>query len=95
MMGAIQCSVCGAISDSSLADIRCFQCYEDLRLALVNLVDAAESYSADQSSAKDPRCGNVQPITVAEGLALSKALREAYEVLRREGDRDEQGRGWR
>jgi hypothetical protein len=52
-----------------------------LREALEALKDAAEAYSADQSGADDPRCGLVQPITVAEGIALNEAMEKARKAL--------------
>jgi hypothetical protein len=52
-----------------------------LREALRRLAWAADGYAADQSRATDPRCGLVQPVTVADGVELLAALREAWEVL--------------
>lgn len=52
-----------------------------LRGLLVELIDAVEPYEADQSGATDPRCGEVQPITVEEGLALCRALSTARAYL--------------
>jgi hypothetical protein len=72
------------VSVQEIAPIIARHCNERervLRQALVNLVDAAESYAADQSGATDSRCGLVQPITVAEGEALNTALRTASAAL--------------
>jgi hypothetical protein len=52
-----------------------------LRDALCRLACAADVYAAEQSTATDPRCGLVQPVTVADGVDLLAALREAWEVL--------------
>jgi hypothetical protein len=52
-----------------------------LRAGLARLESAADPFMADQSSAPDPRCGNVQPITVAEGIELTGAVRHARELL--------------
>lgn len=52
-----------------------------LREALGQLHDSASEYGADQSGANDPRCGVVQPITVADGEALNDALRCAAALL--------------
>jgi hypothetical protein len=46
---------------------------------LEQLADAAELFSADQGRATDPRCGRVQPVTVAECEALNAALAAARE----------------
>lgn len=54
---------------------------EKLRAALVRLADAAEVLSADQSYAKDSRCGLVQPITVQEGQELNDAITDARKLL--------------
>ena len=51
--------------------------------ALRELEYAAELYSADQSGAKDSRCGLVQPITVEEGEELNRALSRSRAVLQR------------
>jgi len=56
------------------------------KLALIRLIDAAESYSADQGGATDRRCGLVQPITVAEGIELNDALTQAREIIERDGE---------
>lgn len=52
-----------------------------LSAALRSLIDAAEAFAADQSTATDPRCGERQPTTVAEGEALNQALTAARAVL--------------
>ena len=52
-----------------------------LKEALGQLHDSASEYAADQSGANDPRCGVVQPITVADGEALNDALRRAAALL--------------
>ena len=49
--------------------------------ALRDLAEAADVYQADQSRATDDRLGLVQPITVAEGLALSRAIKRAYQLI--------------
>lgn len=49
--------------------------------ALAELHDAADVFVADQSGAPDPRCGLVQPVTVAECEALNAARRRAAAVL--------------
>lgn len=54
---------------------------DTLAAALSRLADAAEAVSADQSYAKDPRCGIVQPITAAEGQELNNAINHARGVL--------------
>ena len=51
--------------------------------ALAALEDAAGAYEALQDDAPDPRVGNVQPITVAEGNALNEAQADARAVLDR------------
>ncbi|WP_348720627.1 hypothetical protein [uncultured Alcanivorax sp.] len=51
------------------------------RELLGQLHDSASEYAADQSGANDPRCGVVQPITVADGEALNDALRRAAALL--------------
>ncbi|MDR7497924.1 MAG: hypothetical protein QN174_13320, partial [Armatimonadota bacterium] len=51
--------------------------------SLQQLASAAEPYLADQATASDPRCGLVQPITVAEAEALAIALQQAWQVLQR------------
>ena len=55
----------------------CPECFKD---ALRNLEEAAEAFSADQSGATDPRCGLVQPVSVAECEALNAALRESRKL---------------
>jgi|GEM_PF-2247767 len=52
-----------------------------LEEALGQLHDSASEYAADQSGANDPRCGVVQPISVADGEALNDALRRAAALL--------------
>lgn len=45
------------------------------------LAMAADVLSADQAAATDPRCGLVQPVSVAECEELNAALRAAWLVL--------------
>ena len=52
-----------------------------LREVLSRLADAADVYSADQSYARDRRCGLVQPISVEEGKELNEAVAQAYAAL--------------
>jgi hypothetical protein len=49
--------------------------------ALRALAEAAQEYAADQFGAPDPRCGLVQPVTVAQAEALNAALRRAWSLL--------------
>jgi len=55
---------------------------ERLRTAMMRLLNAAEVYSADQSSATDSRCGLVQPITVSDGEELNAAIKIARAALK-------------
>ena len=52
----------------------------ELRI-LIRLTKAAEPYAADQSRETDPRVGAIQPITVAEGEELLRALAQAWELI--------------
>lgn len=54
---------------------------EELESALLRLESAADVFQADQSRATDPRCGLVQPVTVAQCQELNAAIRRAREVL--------------
>lgn len=59
---------------------------EKLKNLLAKLAYAADGYSADQSRATDPRCGLVQPVTVAEAELLNVALKESWDYLKRAAD---------
>jgi hypothetical protein len=48
---------------------------------LTRLHNAADAFAADQSDARDERCGLVQPVTVAECEELNQALKAAWELL--------------
>ena len=52
-----------------------------MKQALKALADVADLYAADQTNAKDPRTGLVQPITVEDGEELNNALRVAYAAI--------------
>jgi hypothetical protein len=54
-----------------------------LMRVLKRLYNAADPYAANQDGADDPRCGLMQPITVAEANELNNALEESYQILRR------------
>lgn len=54
---------------------------EDLEMALTRLHNAADAFAADQSGARDERCGLVQPVSVAECEELNQALKVAWELL--------------
>jgi hypothetical protein len=49
---------------------------------LKRLAEAADAYAADQSTATDPRCGIVQPVTVEQAEALNQALQEAWALIK-------------
>lgn len=55
----------------------------ELLSVLMQLADAAECYAADQARATDPRCGLVQPVTVAEANELNEALAKAYALIKK------------
>jgi len=48
---------------------------------LTRLHNAADAFAADQSDARDERCGLVQPVSVAECEELNQALKAAWELL--------------
>lgn len=53
----------------------------ELLAALERLDDAADAYRADQSRAKDARCGLVQPVTVAQAEELNQASSQARRAI--------------
>ena len=59
----------------------CQERVRELEGILRDLTYAAEVYEADQGAAPDSRCGLTQPITVADGEYLQKALRVARQAL--------------
>lgn len=69
--------------DLTLADARLLAHGRELVAACERLEEAADLYAADQSRATDPRCGLVQPITVAEAEELNEAIRQARAALAR------------
>jgi len=54
---------------------------DTLAKTLMCLHDAADAFAADQSEARDERCGLVQSVTVAECENLNQALKAAWELL--------------
>ena len=54
---------------------------EMLITACETLLDAAEMFVADQSTAKDRRIGLVQPVSADDCEALNTAIREARIVI--------------
>jgi ABC-type thiamine transport system ATPase subunit len=52
-----------------------------LAKSLMRLHEAADVFAADQSNARDERCGLVQPVTVAECEELNQALKVTWELL--------------
>lgn len=81
------CTQCGTASAILIGESWCCgYCYlrarcERQEKAIELLLDAADAYAADQSRAKDPRCGLVQPITVAEANALNDAMKFAHAAI--------------
>jgi hypothetical protein len=61
--------------------IKCIEQRNALAKALMRLHDAADAFAADQSGARDERCGLVQPVSVAECEELNQALKAAWELL--------------
>jgi hypothetical protein len=56
---------------------------------LTRLHNAADAFAADQSDARDERCGLVQPVSVAECEELNQALKAAWELLNQPKQKNE------
>ena len=84
IVGTQVCFISEAESEKTrLANARLIAAAPDLLAALKELDDAADVFAADQSHATDKRCGEVQPVTVAECEALNAALAKARAAIRK------------
>lgn len=70
------------LKETALMIRDCLNAHEALVGALRRLRNAADPYCASQDSATDDRVGIVQPVTVAEGEELNRALDAADRTLR-------------
>jgi len=54
---------------------------QEVLVLMKDLLDAIDPFLADQSGAKDPRCGLVQPVTVSECAILNVVVAKAWKYL--------------